>query len=270
LKKILMTGAAGGVGGFLRSQLKDRYQLVLSDIKEVPGVQPSEQFVPANLADADAVRRIIQGVDGIIHLGGFSVEGPWSVIRDANIEGTFNVYEAALESGVKRVIFASSNHTIGFYERTQTIDHQCVPRPDSRYGVSKVFGEALASLYADKYGVYSMCIRIGNVAEKPVDMRRLSVWISPRDLAQLVEIGLEHPDVHCEIVYGVSANDHGWWDNSNAMRLGYRPQDNSERFAEGVLRDAPPEDPKALATRYQGGAFVSAETGGDPSKPKMT
>ena len=264
-----MTGAAGGVGEFMRVQLNDRYQLLLSDIRNISKLRPNEHFVAADLSDPDAVLHITEGVEGIIHLGGFAVEGPWPAIRDANIEGTYNVYEAARQQGVKRVVFASSNHTMGFYQRTETVDHLSVPRPDTRYGVSKVFGEALASLYADKYGVQSMCIRIGNVAVKPLDARRLAIWVSPRDLAQLIGIGLDHPDIRHEIVYGVSQNQRGWWDNRNAIRLGYRPTDSSEPYAEDVLAQAAPDDPDAIAERCQGGNFATSESGGDPSKPEQ-
>lgn len=271
MKTILLTGAAGGVGTALRAELAGRYRLRLSDVAPIPEPTADETVVPADLADLDAVRRVVEGVDGIVHLGGFSVEGPWEVIRDANIVGTYNLYEAAKQAGVKRVVFASSNHACGFYERSRTIDHTCYPLPDSRYGVSKVFGEAVAALYAHKYGVGSLCIRIGNVAPKPLDVRRLSIWISPRDLAQLVGIGLEHPGIAFEIVYGMSDNARAWWDNANAYRLGYQPRDKGEDYAEEVLAASPAESGDPLIDRSQGGTFVRAELGGDPTKeePKL-
>ena len=270
MKTILMTGAAGGVGSFLRKELRDKYTFRLSDREDVDALAENETSLPADLVDLEAVRGTVQGVDGIIHLGAFSVEGSWERIRDANILGTYNLYEAAREAGVKRIVFASSNHAVGFYERSATIDHTVYPKPDSRYGASKVFGEALASLYADKYGVETLCVRIGNVAQKPIDRRRLAIWISPRDLAQLVEIGIEHPDIRFEIVYGSSdCAPHAWWDNRNAFRLGYRPQDRSDDYAEEVLRRFPQEDGDERAIKYQGGSFVATEVGGDPSKPDM-
>lgn len=157
---------------------------------------------------------------------------------------------------------------MGFYPRSEKVDDRRYPRPDSRYGVSKVFGEALASLYADKYGVETLCIRIGNVAKKPLDYRRLSVWVSPRDMAQLVEIGLEHPEIRFEIVYGMSDNQRAWWDNRNAHRLGYRPQDRSEDYAAEVIASGPASTGDPVADEHQGGAFVGVESGGDPSKPE--
>jgi uronate dehydrogenase len=266
MKTILITGAAGDVGGHLRRELAGRYALRLSDIKPTPKLAKGEKFMRADVSRLKDMLAVTKGVDAIVHLGGFSVEGPWEAILAANIIGVYNLYEAARRNGVRRVLFATSNHAVGFYRRDQTIDHRVYPKPDSRYGVSKVFGEAVASLYADKYGVESLMMRIGNVNPRPVDKRRLSIWISPRDIAQLVTIGIEHPDIRFEIVYGVSGNKRSWYDNSNAHRLGYRPQDNSEPLADEVLRNEKPgADP--MSERYQGGMFVLAEIGGDPSKP---
>ena len=206
---------------------------------------------------ADALK-ITKGVDAIVHLGGYSVEGPWDAILQANIIGCYNVFEAARRNGVKRIVFPTSNHATGFYRRDQTIDHRVYPSPDSRYGVSKVFGEALGSLYADKYGMQVFCMRIGNVNPAPIDKRRLAIWFSPRDLAQLVTIGIEHPEIRFEIVYGVSGNQRSWYDNANAYRLGYKPQDDSEVHAKEVLaREKPGGDPVAEA--HQGGVFCVAE-----------
>ena len=266
MKTVLITGAAGDVGTHLRRELAGRYRLRLSDVRPVTDLAPEERFVAADLANPAEVRAAVTGVDAIVHLGGFAVEGPWEAILPANIVGTYNLYEAARLSGVRRILFATSNHAVGFYRRDETIDHRVYPKPDSRYGVSKVFGEAVGSLYADKYGLEVFNLRIGNVNPRPMDKRRLAIWISPRDLAQLVTIGIEHPDIRFEIVYGISGNRRAWYDNSNALRLGYQPQDDSEAWAEEVLRNEKPST-DAAAERYQGGTFVSAELGGDPTKP---
>jgi len=266
LKTVLITGAAGDVGSHLRRELAGRYRLRLSDLMPVEKLTANETYLAADISRMEQVAPLVQGVDAIVHLGGFSVEGPWDAILQANIAGCYNMFEAARQAGVKRILFATSNHAVGFYRRDETIDDHVYPRPDSRYGVSKVFGEALGSLYADKYGMEVFNIRIGNVAPKPVDKRRLAIWLSPRDLAQLVAIGIDHPAIHFEIVYGISGNKRAWFDNSNARRLGYRPQDDSEGWAEEVLaNEKPGADP--MTERYQGGTFVLAEIGGDPSKP---
>ena len=206
MKTILMTGAAGGIGTYLRPELKDKYALRLSDRDSIDDLGDDETFMQAELTDLDAPCAAMEGVDGILHFGGHASEGEWEAILDANIIGMRNIYEAARLSSVKRVIWASSNHAVGFYRRDQTIDHTVYPKPDSRYGVSKVFGEAMGSLYVDKYGLEVVNLRIGNVGVKPIDKRRLAIWISPRDLAQLCSIGLDHPDIRFEIFYGASDN----------------------------------------------------------------
>jgi len=258
MKTILITGAAGDVGTHLRRELAGKYALRVSDLRSLKKINKEEQFVRADISKMSDALRITRGVDAVVHLGGYSVEGPWEGILSANIVGCYNVFEAARRNGVKRILFPTSNHAMGFYRRDRTVDHRDYPRPDSRYGVSKVFGEALASLYADKYGMQMYCMRIGNVGPVPLDKRRLSIWFSPRDLAQLVTIGIEHPDIRFEIVYGVSGNKRSWYDNSNAARLGYKPQDDSEIYArETLAREKSGEDP--VAALHQGGAFCVAE-----------
>ena len=265
MPRILMTGAAGGIGTSLRKLLPPIYpDLLLSDLKAPADLGKDEKFKAADLADMSQVEAICEGVDGILHFGGYSVEGPWDQILQANIIGGYNLFEAARKKGVKRVVFASSNHAVGFYPRSQTIDHKVYTRPDSRYGVSKVFGEALGSLYADKYGMQVFCMRIGNVNPVPIDKRRLSILFTPRDLAQLVTIGIEHPDIRFEIVYGISGNKRAWYDNANAFRLGYRPQDDSEKWAAEILaKEKPGGDP--VAEKFQGGVFCAVEEVPNPA-----
>ena len=262
MKTVLITGAAGDVGSRLRAALYGEYQLRVSDIRPVDDLRPEEEFVQADVADLNAMQQLMQGVDAVVALGGESREHEWERILNANIVGMYNHYEAARMQGVQRVLFASSNHAVGFYPRAQTIGTDVTVKPDSRYGVSKAFGEAMGSLYADKYGLRVFCIRIGNVNDQPVDRRRLAIWISPRDFAQLVRIGIEHPDVHFEIVYGASDNARGWWDNSNALRLGYQALDRSEDFATEVLAASVSADAESLSERFQGGDFTTAEIGG--------
>jgi uronate dehydrogenase len=266
VKTVLITGATGDVGSHLSRELAGKYKLRLSDRR--PLKPPKGQtFIKADVSKMPDALRITKGVDAIVHLGGYSVEGPWDAILQANIIGCYNVFEAARKNGVKRILFPTSNHAVGFYKRSQTIDHRVYIKPDSRYGVSKVFGEALGSLYADKYGMEVFMMRIGNVGPRPIDKRRLSIWFSPRDLAQLVSIGIDHPGIKFEIVYGISRNKRAWYDNSNAYRLGYKPQDDSETYAAEVLaNEKPTTDP--IAEAYQGGVFCSAEEVPNPAAPK--
>ncbi|MGC2198674.1 MAG: NAD(P)-dependent oxidoreductase [Stellaceae bacterium] len=260
MQRVLMTGAAGGIGRSLRETLRGVYPVLrLSDRVAPAPARDGEEVDCSELSDFTAVQRMVAGMEGIIHLGGISGENEWPVILEANIIGLYNLFEAARRAGVKRVVFATSNHAVGFYPREQKIDHRVVPRPDSRYGLSKAFGEALASLYSDKHGIGVLCTRIGNFGERPIDKRRLAIWISPRDYTQLVRIGLEHPQIRYEIVYGVSGNRRSWYDNSNAMRLGYRPQDDSEPYAEAVLAAEAGQPTDPIAEHYQGGTFCAAE-----------
>jgi uronate dehydrogenase len=263
MKTVLITGASGDVGGHLRRELAGRYTLRLSDLRPLADKARGEKFTKADISKMADALRITKGVDAIVHLGGYSVEGPWEGILQANIIGCYNVFEAARRNGVKRILFATSNHAVGFYPRTQKIDHRVYIKPDGRYGVSKVFGEALGSLYADKYGMEVFLMRIGNVNARPIDKRRLSIVFTPRDLAQLVSIGIDHPDIRFEIVYGVSGNKRSWYDNSNAYRLGYKPQDDSEIYAADILAGKETEHP--VGTLYQGGAFTHVEAVPNPA-----
>jgi uronate dehydrogenase len=264
MKKVLITGAAGGIGGRLRKLLKGVYpELVWSDLRKPADLAADETFLAADITDPAAVAKIVAGVDGIVHLGGHSTEGSWDTILQANIIGCYNLFEAAYRAKVQRVVFASSNHAVGFYPRDKRIGINMPVRPDSRYGVSKAFGEALGAFYADKHGLRVTCLRIGNVDDAPVDKRRMAIWLKPEDLVRLIRIGLEHPDIHYEIFYGVSDNADSWWDNSNARRFGYHPQGLAESFRHQamVAQDRLPGDP--IGDRFQGGPYCSAEYDAD-------
>lgn len=265
--RVLLTGAAGGVGTVLRNGLAGRYPVLrVSDVAPLGDPREGEEVVYADIRKPDEVDRMVEGVDSIVHLGGIPVEDSWENILETNIVGCYNVFEAARRHGVKRIVFASSNHAIGFYRRGRRIDSSVPKRADSRYGLSKAFGEDLGSLYADKHGIGVMAIRIGSCLERPPNERMLSTWISYRDMVQLTRVGLETPDLHFAVVYGVSNNRRGWWDNSVAFELGYRPQDDSEIYADEILALDPPEDADEIALQFQGGVFVSAEFDGDVSK----
>ena len=267
MQTVLVTGAAGDIGRRLRKLLKGVYpNLRLSDIKPPADLAADETFIKADLASVTEVERAVAGVQGIVHLGGFSVEGPWDTILNSNIIGTYNLFEAARRHRVERVVFASSNHAVGFYPRARRIGTDDPVRPDSRYGVSKAFGEALAALYAYKHGLRTTSIRIGNVSDRPADKRRLSIWLKPEDLVQLCRIGLEHPDIHFEVLYGASYNERAWWDNHRAYELGYRPTGRAEDFREHAMAEQAKLKPDPVGDHYQGGAFCSNEFDGDASR----
>jgi uronate dehydrogenase len=266
-ERVLLTGAAGGVGTVLRDGLAGRYAILrVSDIAPLGEARDGEEAVHADIRKPDEVDTMVQGVDAVVHLGAFPVENTWENILQTNIAGTYNVFESARRHGVKRIVFASSNHAIGFYRRGRRIDSSVPQRPDSRYGLSKAFGEDLGSLYADKHGIGVMAIRIGSCLERPPNERMLSTWISYRDMVHLTRVGLETPGLHFAVVYGISNNKRSWWDNSVAFGLGYQPQDDSEVYAEEILAMDPPEDADEIALQFQGGVFTSAEFDGDLSK----
>ena len=267
MARILLTGAAGGIGTHLRKILKPVYpDMRLSDLKKPGDLAANEEFVAADLARIDEVERAVDGIDGIIHMGGFSVEGPWETILQANIIGCYNLFEAARRKGVKRVVFASSNHAVGFYPRHHHIGVDVTVRPDSRYGVSKVFGEAVGALYADKHGMKVTCLRIGNFGDMPLDQRRLSIWLKPDDLVQLCRIGLEHLDLRYEIFYGASWNERGWWDNHKAYDYGYRPTGRGEDHREHAMAEQAKLKPDPIGDFFQGGTFCSMEFDGNAGR----
>jgi len=260
MKTILLTGGAGRIGTFMRAELAGKYKLRLSDITPIRDVKPGETFMRADIANMKDALKITKGVDAVVHFGGQSGENTWERILNANIMGFYNTLEAARVNGVKRFLVATSNHAVGFYPVAQTIDHRVYPKPDSRYGVSKVFNEALASLYAERYGMEMFCMRIGNVNTAPIDRRRLAIWISPRDMAQLVTLGIERPNLKFEVVYGISDNARAWFDNVNAYRMGYQPKDRSELYAQEILaREGPPGN--TPADIFQGGGHCMSEGG---------
>jgi uronate dehydrogenase len=258
-KRILLTGAAGHLGGVLRRSFAGQFQLLrLSDVVSLGTAGESEEIVTCDLADAAAVRALCEGMDAIIHLGGIAYETGWPELLQSNIIGTVNLYEGARHAGVDRVIFASSNHATGMYPNDRTLSRESPPRPDSRYGLTKAFGEDVAALYAYKHGIRSFCLRIGSCLPKPDNRRALSTWLSHADFVRLVQVGLTADYIH-EIVYGVSDNTRSWWDNSAAYRLGYEPQDNAEIYAAEVGNI---ELNTELARHYQGGNFVPNEFSG--------
>jgi uronate dehydrogenase len=262
---LLITGAAGEIGRVLRAGLYDgKRKLRLLDIQPQDPAREHEEIVTADLADIAALERAASGVDCIVHLAGVPREGAWEAILPNNIVGTYNLLEAARRAGVKRVIFASSNHVIGYYRANQAVGVTEPERPDSRYGVSKAYGEALGRMYADKYGVEVACLRIGSFRARPEDARQLATWISHRDMVELTRCCIDARSFHFLILYGVSDNARNRWLNPHAADIGYRPRDNAEHFAAALEAKRPPAgDP---AAEFHGGAFCSLEFTGDPQR----
>lgn len=254
---LLMTGAAGGLGQAMRARLTANCDVLrLSDIGAMAPAQAGEEVVQADLADATAVNHLVAGCQAIVHFGGVSTEQPWAPILQANIIGAYNLYEAARIHGVKRVIFASSNHVMGFYRQSEVVDAQTPPRPDGLYGLSKAFGEDLSRLYFDRYGIETACVRIGSSFPEPRDRRMLATWMSYDDLHRLITACLTTPVLGHSIIYGTSDNSVSWYDNHLARHIGYRPQDSADVFRDAVYARTPEPDLNDPAVQFQGGGFV--------------
>jgi uronate dehydrogenase len=249
---VLLTGAAGTIGSALRERLpRFGWALRSLDREAVPDGVVGDVTSPAALDAA------LAGVAAVVHLAGQPSEAPWPVIREANIEGTFQVFEAARRAGVRRVVYASSNHAVGFTPVGTEQPADLPPRPDTLYGVSKVFGEALARYYVDRYAMQIACLRIGTFEPRPTYARSLSTWLSPDDCARLVDACLRAPALGYSIIWGVSVNTRRMWSLDAGRALGYEPQDDAEAYAADVDQTSDPSDD------YLGGGFTSEGFGID-------
>ena len=254
---ILITGASGNLGRQLtRGLAAAGYTLRLTDIAPFPDpLPPSATFTQADLVDAAAIAKLAEGCRTILHFGGISVDRPFDVVLGPNIIGLHNVYEAA-RAAKARVVFASSNHAIGFHERTEPLDTDCALMPDSFYGLSKAYGELMGGLYWNKHGVESVNIRIGSCFPEPVDARMLSTWLSFDDLVRLALRCVAAPRTGCCVIWGASANARTYWRNDARAALGWVPLDTADVFADqmqAVVSDNPVQE------RYQGGAYCAVD-----------
>lgn len=255
-----MTGAAGRIGTLLRPRLASMADtLRLADIAVLGKAAPNEELVTCDLGDREAVDAMVAGCDGIVHLGGIPTEANWTTIRHANFDGVLNLYDAARRHGFPRIVFASSNHAVGFHRQADVIDSGAALRPDSLYGVSKVFGEGVASMYHDKFGQESALVRIGTCFETPTNRRMLKTWLSPDDFVRLIDRCFKVEKLGCPVVYGVSANEGVWWDNAGAAHLGWEPQDSAEPYRAQVEASTPALDPAAPENVFQGGSMTALD-----------
>lgn len=252
---LLLTGAAGVLGQMFRAYLAQHSpQVRVSDRIGCGPLAAHEHEQRCELGDRAAMQLLLRGVDSVVHLGGVAVESPFEQIARANIDGVFHLYEAARLAGTRRIVFASSNHASGCYEQGHPLGPAAKPRPDGYYGVAKLFGENMAQLYWDRYGIESVCLRLGTVTAEPPDRRALSTWLSFADFNRLVLAALTAPAVGCLTVYGVSANPARWWSDEGWAQLGYAPQDSAEPWREAVQNLGPP--PESAMARLQGGSFL--------------
>ena len=262
MKKLVLTGAAGRLGSYLREPLTKMCDtLVSTDLADDIGtLYPGETYVKADLSDLDAMLTVIKDADMVVHFGAIGDEAAWDNILQSNIVGAYNVWEAAYRCGVKRVVYASSVHAVGMHLKTDTIGLDAPHRPDTYYGLAKCFAEDLASLYWDKRGIEAVCMRIFSCAPAN-NARAIGTWLSYDDLIHLVERSIDSPVVGFTVVYGISNNDRAVVDNTKAGHLGYRPKDNAEQFAREVFATTPPLDNKDLANLCIGGPFATVELG---------
>lgn len=257
MKRLLITGAAGALGSVMRKRLAPLAEIIrLADLAPLDPPEANEECVQCDLADAAAVDAMVADCDGIVHLGGVSVERPFEQILAGNIVGLYNLYEAARAHGQPRIIFASSNHTIGFYPQTERLGPKDPHRPDGLYGVSKCYGEALARMYFEKFGQETALVRIGSCTPEPTNYRMLSTWFSQDDFAGLIEAVFRAPVLGCPVIWGASDNDAGWWDNAHIGWLGWKPKDNAEDYRARIEASVPRPAPDEPVARFQGGDFT--------------
>ena len=251
--RVLVTGAAGNIGSAVRDGFRGAYPFVrLTDVRDLPRAGPGEEVVQADLSDFERALAVTAGVDVVVHLGAIPGEDTFARLLAANVAATRNVFEAARRQGVRRVVFASTNHVTGFYPAAQRIGPDDPVRPDTLYGVTKVFGEALGRLYADKFGLEVVCLRIGAFGERPSDANSARMWLSPRDGVQLVRRSVDSPGVGFLVVYGASRVPDPFWENPNAARIGYEPEDRLDDTAS-------PEEQES--DHFQGGPFTAPDHG---------
>ena len=255
--RLLLTGAGGNLGQELRPRLKAYCDVLrVSHRRDLGPAAPGEEVQTASLEDPGQMMALLDGVDSVVHMGGVSTEQPWAPILAGNIMGMVNLYEAARLKGVKRIVFASSNHVTGFYRQDEVVNTRMPPKPDGFYGLSKAFGEDLAQLYWDRWGIETVSLRIGSSFTEPKDRRMLATYLSYDDLERLIVAALTAPIVGHTIIFGMSDNQTSWWDNTHAKHIGYRPLDSSDVFRHEVEARQPHIDRHDKAALYQGGAFV--------------
>lgn len=254
--RLLLTGAAGGLGRVLRSHLSGWARHVrVSDRASCGDASAAEEIVAADLADKAAVHELLRDVDVVLHFGGVSLESPFDDLVPANITGLFNVYEAARKHGVKRIVYASSSHVVGFYRQSEVVGTDAPLRPDCLYAVTKCFGEALSRYYFDRCGIETVCLRIGSSFPEPKNPRMMVSYLGYDDLVELVRCALYTPRVDHSIIYGVSDNPVRWWDNAKAAHLGFVARESSRRFAH-LFPPPGPQNGDNPELVYQGGPWV--------------
>jgi uronate dehydrogenase len=257
--RVLVSGAAGTIGTVVCSGLVDRGHEV-SGLDRVPEPEGfTGDWFTADCADPDAVEAVFValsrsgGPDAVVHLAGLPTESSLPDQLESHVITTAALLDAMVAHGVARIVYASSNHAVGRTPRSELLDVDVRPRPDLFYGVAKVAAEALLSLYVDRHGIDAVAARIGSFLPQPESLRALSTWLSYDDAVRMFDASLTAPDPGFAVLYGVSDNTRGWWDLAPGRALGYRPEDDAERFAEQVLAAPADEERDAAEAAYVGG-----------------
>jgi uronate dehydrogenase len=255
---VLVTGAAGAVGSFLRQGLPALgWRLRCLDLVRPAGAGPGD-WVTGDITDPRLLDAALRGVEQVIHLAAIPGEDAFPRLLHANIDGTYQVFAAAQRAGVRRVLFASSNHAVGCHPSGTELAGDAPVRPDSLYGVSKAFGEALGRYYADRHGLAVACLRIGSCFERPTQVRHLATWLSPGDAVRLADALLRAPGLRFAAVNGISANTRRWWSLETARALGYLPRDDAEAYAAEILARQGEPDPADPDLRFAGGRMAAS------------
>src|SRR3954465_12908503 len=270
MAKVALSGASGGIGRVLRPALLERGVDLRSagGTKPLEALSPREEVMHGDLREPEVVDRLLEGIDVLIHLAGTSVERPLPEIIENNLKALHEIYEGARRHGVKRIVFASSNHAFGMYSVEDKLSIDAPFRPDGFYGMSKAWGEDMTRMYWDKHGIEGISVRIGSTLERPTEFRHLSTWFGYEDLTQFMMCCIEAREVGYLAVWGVSNNTRSYWDNSVAERIGYRPVQDSEDYADEVLRQPNPLDP--LAQQFQGGSFTTMDYTPPEERPRFS
>lgn len=262
MKKLVLTGASGRLGSYLREPLSKMCDdFVSTDIADAPKtLYDNETYVQADLTDLDAMVDLLRGAEMVVHFGAIGDEAPFETLLGPNFIGAYNIWEAAHRNALRRVVYASSIHAVGMHKKTDFIGIDAPHKPDTFYGLAKCFAEDLASLYWDKRGLESVCMRILSCAQVS-NARAVGSWLSYDDLIHLVTRAIDTPITGFSVIYGVSDNDRAPVDNSKAQHLGYRPKDNAETFAKEIFAEAGPQDPHDPGNTHHGGPFAAVALG---------
>jgi uronate dehydrogenase len=249
--RVIVTGAAGRIGRTVTAGLTERGH-------DVTGIDlvPAEGVDRVDATEIPALIHCLTGCDAVVHLAGYAGEGSYATAMRTHADMTYAVLEAMRITGVKRLVYASSHHAVGFTPAGVEVDVDVRPRPNTFYGVAKVAAEALCSLYVDRFGIAAACLRIGAFRDRPTSRRQLASWLSPDDAVRLVEACLTTPDLGYEVIYGISANTRAFLDLEPGRRLGYHPRDDAETYADQILA-VPETDEDAFEARHVGGRFCA-------------